>query len=77
MYTQMSLFQTTMPIKPVKDKHPQKANKTLYSICFCWHCNKDVAMVWIEHGIKKRCSVCGTEYEGWKCMPVDNRQTDT
>lgn len=74
MYTQMSLF-SSMP-KPVITtkvyKHPDKARQRLYSVCWCGKCDKTVAMIWIEHGILKRCPVCGMEYEGWKMSARDN-----
>lgn len=80
MYTQMTLFEPTqMPkqtIRVVKDKHPERAKTTLYSLDWCFECNKFVAMVWIEHGIKKRCT-CGKEYDGWKCLPETKDQPGT
>ena len=75
----MSLFQNTMPIKPVKDKHQGKKRTVLYSRDWCDKCNKMVYMVWVVYGIKKRCTErgCGKEYAGWKCMPEDNPLTNT
>jgi uncharacterized paraquat-inducible protein A len=51
--------------KTIVDVHPAKAKKIQFSHCWCSKCNELVYMVWVEHGVTKRCPHCNKEYKGW------------